>query len=147
MHFDSESSPGFAIGRVAYLIRSGMAAVLKNAGWPFSPEETQTLITLSDAGEPLSMNDLALLMIRDPTTVKRQLDRLVEQQFVERCASTDDARIVMIGLTRRGEQRLQKVLPLLDDLRKTALMGIKKSELEATLNVLRTMQKNLMNHR
>ncbi|QDT86904.1 MarR family winged helix-turn-helix transcriptional regulator [Gimesia chilikensis] len=147
MHFDSESSPGFAIGRVAYLIRSGMAAVLKNAGWPFSPEETQTLITLSDAGEPLSMNDLALLMIRDPTTVKRQLDRLVEQQFVERYASTDDARIVMIGLTRRGEQRLQKVLPLLDDLRKTALMGIKKSELEATLNVLRTMQKNLMNHR
>lgn len=147
MHFDSESSPGFAIGRVAYLIRSGMAAVLKNAGWPFSPEETQTLITLSDAGEPLSMNDLALLMIRDPTTVKRQLDRLVEQQFVERYASTDDARIVMIGLTRRGEQRLQKVLPLLDDLRKTALMGIKKSELEATLNVLRTMQKNLMKHR
>ncbi|EDL58904.1 MarR family winged helix-turn-helix transcriptional regulator [Gimesia maris] len=147
MHFDSESSPGFAIGRVAYLIRSGMATVLKNAGWPFSPEETQTLITLSDAGEPLSMNDLALLMIRDPTTVKRQLDRLVEQQFVERKASTDDARIVMIGLTRRGEQRLQNVLPLLDDLRKTALTGIKKSELEATLHVLRTMQKNLMEHR
>lgn len=147
MHFDSESSPGFAIGRVAHLIRSGMAAVLKNAGWPFSPEETQTLITLSDAGEPLSMNDLALLMIRDPTTVKRQLDRLVEQQFVERHASSDDARIVMIGLTRRGEQRLQKVLPLLDDLRKTALAGINKSELEATLNVLRTMQKNLTEHR
>ena len=147
MHFDSESSPGFAIGRVAHLIRSGMAAVLKNAGWPFSPEETQTLITLSDAGEPLSMNDLALLMIRDPTTVKRQLDPLVEQQFVERHASSDDARIVMIGLTRRGEQRLQKVLPLLDDLRKAALAGINKSELEATLNVLRTMQKNLTEHR
>lgn len=147
MHFDSESSPGFAIGRVAYLIRSGMATVLKNAGWPFSPEETQTLITLSDAGEPLSMNDLASLMIRDPTTVKRQLDRLVEHQFVERNASTEDARIVMISLTRRGEQRLQKVLPPLDDLRKLALAGVKKSELEATLNVLRTMQKNLTEHR
>jgi len=143
MHFDSESSPGFAIGRVAHLIRSGMAAVLKNAGWPFSPEETQTLVTLSDAGEPLSMNDLASLMVRDPTTVKRQLDRLVEQQFAERKASSDDARIVMIGLTRRGEQRLQKVLPLLDNLRKTALAGTKKSELEATMKVLRTMQKNL----
>ena len=93
------------------------------------------------------MNELASLMIRDPTTVKRQLDRLVEQQFVERNASTDDARIVMIGLTRRGKQRLQKVLSLLDDLRKTALAGIKKSELEATLNVLRTMQKNLTEHR
>jgi hypothetical protein len=32
-----------------------MAAVLKGAGWPFSPEETQTLITFSDAGQPLSM--------------------------------------------------------------------------------------------
>lgn len=146
MHFDSESSPGFAIGRVAYLIRSGMAAALKSAGWPFSPEETQTLITLLDAGDPLSMNDLASLMIRDPTTVKRQLDRLVEHQFVERNVSSEDARIVMIGLTRRGEQKLQKVLPLLDDLRKTALTGISKSELDATQDVLRKMQKNLTNH-
>ena len=143
MHFDSESSPGFAIGRVAYLIRAGMAAVLKNAAWPFSPEETQTLITLSDAGQPLSMNELASLMIRDPTTVKRQLDRLVEQKFVERTASAEDARIVMISLTRRGEQKLQKVLPLLDDLRKTALKGIAGSKLDATMDVLRTMQKNL----
>ena len=146
MHFDSESSPGFAIGRVAYLIRSGMAFVLKSAGWPFSPEETQTLITLSDAGHPLSMNELASLMIRDPTTVKRQLDRLVEQKFVERSVSSEDARIVMVGLTRRGEEKLQTVLPLLDDLRKATLKRISKSELEATQNVLRKMQKNLTKH-
>jgi DNA-binding MarR family transcriptional regulator len=123
-----------------------MAGVLKSAGWPFSPEETQTLITLSDSGEPLSMNELASRMIRDPTTVKRQLDRLVEQKFVERTVSSEDARIVMVGLTRRGEQRLQKVLPLLDDLRKTASKGISKSELDATQNVLRKMQKNLTKH-
>lgn len=143
MHFDSESSPGFAIGRIAYLIRSGMAAVLKSAGWPFSPEETQTLISLSDAGEPLSMSGLASLMIRDPTTVKRQLDRLVEQEFVERKASNDDGRIVMIGLTRHGRQRLQKVLPLLDDLRKETLTGLSKAELETTMRALRKMQENL----
>lgn len=146
MHFDSESSPGFAIGRVAYLIRSGMAAVLKDAEWPFSPEETQTLISLADAGGPLSMNELASLMIRDATTVKRQLDRLVEQKFVKRTASSEDARIVMVGLTRRGEQKLQTVLPLLDDLRKTALKGIPKSELKTTRNVLQQMQSNLTKH-
>ncbi|EKK01730.1 MarR family transcriptional regulator [Rhodopirellula baltica SH28] len=146
MHFDSESSPGFAIGRVAYQIRAGMAAVLKSAGWPFSPEETQTLITLSDSGQPLSMNELASLMIRDPTTVKRQLDRLVEQKFVERSVSIEDARIVMVGLTRRGEQKLQTVLPLLDDLRKATLKGVSKSELEATQSALRKMQKNLTKH-
>ncbi|MBB3206201.1 DNA-binding MarR family transcriptional regulator [Rhodopirellula rubra] len=146
MHFDSESSPGFAIGRVAYLIRTSMAAELKKAGWPFSPEETQTLISLLDAGEPLSMNELASLMIRDPTTVKRQLDRLVENQFVQRTTSSKDARSVMISLTRVGEQKLKRVLPLLDDLRKTALKGIPKSELHTTQNVLRKMQKNLTNH-
>ncbi|QDT10816.1 MarR family winged helix-turn-helix transcriptional regulator [Planctomycetes bacterium K23_9] len=146
MQFDSESSPGFAIGRVAYLIRSGMAAVLKSAGWPFSPEETQTLITLLDAGRPLSMNELAALMIRDPTTVKRQLDRLVQQKFAQRSEYSEDARIVMVGLTRRGERKLQTVLPLLDDLRKSTLNGISKSDLEATQNVLRKMQKNLTRH-
>ncbi|WP_404309748.1 MarR family winged helix-turn-helix transcriptional regulator [Neorhodopirellula lusitana] len=143
MHFDSESSPGFAIGRVAYQIRSAMATVLKNADWPYSPEETQTLITLADASEPLSMNELASLMIRDPTTVKRQLDRLVEHQFVQRNASSEDARIVMISLTRRGRQKLETVLPLLDDLRKAALKGISKSDLHAMQNALGSMQKNL----
>lgn len=146
MQFDSESSPGFAIGRVAYLIRTAMAAVLKEAGWPFSPEETQTLITLSDASGPVSMNELASLMIRDSTTVKRQLDRLVERKFVERTAASEDARVVMVGLTRRGEQKLQAVLPLLDDLRKTALKGIPKSELETTRNALQQMQSNLTKH-
>ncbi|WP_182869245.1 MarR family winged helix-turn-helix transcriptional regulator [Stieleria mannarensis] len=146
MQFGSESSPGFAIGRVAYLIRTGMSAVLKTAGWPFSPEETQTLISLLDAGRPLSMKELAALMIRDPTTVKRQLDRLVEHQFVQRNASSEDARIVMISLTRRGELKLQKVLPLLDELREVALQGISKSQLDATQDVLREMQNNLSNH-
>ncbi|KLU06846.1 Transcriptional regulator, MarR family [Rhodopirellula islandica] len=143
MQFDSESSPGFAIGRVAYLIRSEMASVLKGVGWPFSPEETQTLITLSDAGEPLCMSDLAAHMIRDPTTVKRQLDRLVEQQFVERSVSSEDARIVMVGLTRLGEKQLATVLPVLDELRKATLDGVSKTELDATQRVLRKMQKNL----
>jgi len=52
----------------------------------------------------------------------------------------------MVGLTRRGEQKLQTVLPWLDELRKTALKGIKKSELDVSQNVLRTMQTNLANH-
>ena len=90
------------------------------------------------------MNELASLMIRDPTTVKRQLDRLVQQKFVQRSESSEDARIVMVGLTRRGEQKLQTVLPLLDDLRETTLKGISKSELEVTRNVLRKMQANLL---
>lgn len=40
MQFDSESTPGFAIGRIAYLIRIRMTAVLQRADWPFTPEET-----------------------------------------------------------------------------------------------------------
>jgi len=32
-----------------------MAGMLKAAGWPFLPEETQSLITLLDIAEPVSM--------------------------------------------------------------------------------------------
>ncbi|PHQ32771.1 MarR family winged helix-turn-helix transcriptional regulator [Rhodopirellula bahusiensis] len=147
MHFDSESTPGFAIGRVAYLMRTRMAAVLKQADWPFTPEETQTLVTLADVGEPLSMSDLASRMVRDPTTVKRQLDRLVERKFIKRSVSPKDARIVMVGLTARGEQQLQTVLPLLDELRKCALQGITKTQVTEIQKVLQKMQSNLANHK
>lgn len=144
--FGSETSPGFAIGRVAYLIRTGMAAALKEVDWPFSPEETQAMISLLDAGEPLSMNELAKLMIRDATTVKRQLDRLVEKKYVQRSTPTDDARVVRIALTKLGKQKLHEVLSPLDDLRSMTLKGVSKSNLKVTMNVLRTMQQNLTNH-
>ena len=52
----------------------------------------------------------------------------------------------MISLNGRDEQKLQKVLPLLDDLRKTALKGLSKSELDTTRNVLSKMQKSLSKH-
>ena len=64
------------------------------------------------------MNELASLMIRDSTTVKRQLDRLVDQKFVKRSASTEDGRVVMVELTHRGRKRLRAVLPMLEWLAK-----------------------------
>lgn len=89
------------------------------------------------------MNDLASRMVRDPTTVKRQLDRLVDHKFIKRSVSSEDARMVMVGLTSRGEKRLQTVLPLLDDLRKHTLQGISKTQLNETMKVLQTIQNNL----
>ncbi|WP_168565287.1 MarR family winged helix-turn-helix transcriptional regulator [Crateriforma spongiae] len=146
MQFDSESTPGFAIGRIAYLMRIRMEAVLKQAEWPFTPDETQTLITLADMGEPLSMNDLASRMVRTPTTVKRQLDRLVDHKFIKRSVSPKNARILMVGLTSRGEKKLRTELPLLDDLRKSALQVITKTQVAEIQKVLQKMQSNLANH-
>ncbi|TWT50933.1 hypothetical protein Pla22_36760 [Rubripirellula amarantea] len=65
------TSPGFAIGRVALLIRSGLAAVLKSAGSPFSLEEKivdEHNTTLPDDGRLLFGTAVLTIGKADPAT-------------------------------------------------------------------------------
>ena len=83
------------------------------------------------------------MMMRDATTLTRQLYRLVERGFVARTPAESDRRIMLIALASGGRKELKKVLPILDGVRKRALAEISKSEIETTIRTLKRMQDNL----
>jgi len=58
---------------------------------------------------PIMISELARRMYLHPSTVIGILDRLDARGLVRRTRSTEDRRVVTVGLTRRGKERVKKV--------------------------------------
>jgi DNA-binding MarR family transcriptional regulator len=54
---------------------------------------------------PCRMRDLATLLRVDASTATRTVDRMVRDGLAERTSDADDARVVVVTATERGEQR------------------------------------------
>ena len=109
---DTNPRPQFNISRTAHLLHASLLAAFKEAEWDLSPEQTQGLLFLEDVRDPINMKDLAEEMMRDPTTLKRQLDALVDKELVRRTSPVHDRRQVQLELTAKGAAAAKKVRPL-----------------------------------
>jgi DNA-binding MarR family transcriptional regulator len=58
---------------------------------------------------PIMISELARRMYLHPSTVIGILDRLETRGLVKRARSTEDRRVVTVGLTRRGKETVKKV--------------------------------------
>jgi DNA-binding MarR family transcriptional regulator len=87
-------------------------AVTHKAG--LTPQHYQTLLAIkgSFGSEPASVGDLAeLLLVRHHTAVEL-VDRMAKLGLLSRKVDDDDSRRVLVGLTRKGEARLQALAKL-----------------------------------
>lgn len=144
IQFDHRTSPGFAIGRTAHLLRTAVRHAIDRAKIDLSPEETLILIGLASAGKPCSMGYFSEWMLRDATTLTRQIDRLVSKKLVKRQAGESDRRVTMIHLTNDGEKLIHSVFPVLNAVRERALANISLEEIATTIRTLQRMQANLL---
>lgn len=94
MKIDPEQSIGFLINRVAYLLKGHICQFVAEAGIKITAEELAILTGLAGQETEQSMNSLSTILGRDPTTLKRQLDGLVEAGLVQRMTSPKDRRVV-----------------------------------------------------
>jgi DNA-binding MarR family transcriptional regulator len=74
--------------------------------------EFTVLVELAEAPEhELRMCDLAAHLHLSPSGLTRRLDRLVRAGYVARQPSSDDRRVTLAVLTRRGQTKLAAVTP------------------------------------
>ena len=69
-----------------------------------------TLATLAEAA-PITINQLAELLVMDRTTLTRNLELLTKQHLV-RIEEGQDRRMRLVFLTQEGEQALRRAWPL-----------------------------------
>ncbi len=143
LDFDFDFSPAFTIGRVAHLMRNAISAAVKDAGIALSPEETQVLIRLSSSDHELRMTELAERMMRDATTLTRQVDGLVRKKIVQRTVSPNDRRVILVAITDEGKKAVKELLPVLDRVRKKAMQDIAPENAEILNKALLQMKDNL----
>ncbi|MCA9775590.1 MAG: winged helix-turn-helix transcriptional regulator [Candidatus Eremiobacteraeota bacterium] len=78
----------------------------REAGLP--PRQHQALLAIRGAksNEPLTVGDLANLLVSKPHTVSELVNRLEMQGLVMKCPGKQDARQVVIELTKEGVETL-----------------------------------------
>jgi DNA-binding MarR family transcriptional regulator len=89
--------------------------------------------------EGVSQVDISESTYKDPAAVTRIIDFLVKEALVERHMNEDDRRKFDVHLTLQGQATVDKIMPVVVQLRKTGIQGIERTALEnlkATLNII-----------
>jgi DNA-binding MarR family transcriptional regulator len=140
---DPKRAAGFLIGRVSHALSLRVREFLAEAELPLTAEEIATLTVIVHLKSPVRMGPLADLLGKDPTTLKRQLDGLVDGGLVARERSAEDGRAVVVAATEAGRKLTLTTLPLTLALRKRAMRGISKQDGETLVRTLLKMLDNL----
>jgi len=143
MEIDQEDYPGFSIGRTNYLFRVVVIDMLQRCKSSLNPEEAWILMVLQTHGGPLPTSELNGVMMRDPSTVTRQLNSLAKKNMIERRRNAADGRAVTLHLTRTGRAEMKRLNPAIRELRHRAFEGIDADDLEVMVKCLQKVQNNL----
>lgn len=139
-----QERPGFLISRLAYLFRLRIEDLLNDNDSELSAEESALLMVLVESGQPLRRGEFAEIMLRDKTTITRQLDGLVAKGLVRRKQDPCDGRAFLIFPTPKGTRQIKKLLPDAEALRESLKNGLTADEWAIGMQVMRQMKNNLL---
>jgi DNA-binding MarR family transcriptional regulator len=112
------------------------------AGTRLSIATWRVLAVLSNNGR-LRQIDIAEITSIDVSTLSRLITRLVHMGLVSRTRSAMSNREVVVELTPKAAALVVQLIPIADELQRTATQGLSKQDLIAVKRALRRMHENL----
>lgn len=141
---EQQERPGFLISRLAYFFRLRVEDLLAETNSELSAEESALLMVLVESGQPLRRGQFAEIMLRDKTTITRQIDGLEAKGLVQRIPDPSDGRAVLIHPTARGTRQISRILPGAQELRDCLKQGLTAEEWAVAMKAMRQMMDNLI---
>jgi MarR family transcriptional regulator for hemolysin len=130
----------FLLNDVARLLRT--CADQKAAEFDMTRAQWAVLARL-DRSEGLKQCDLAEMLDLQPITLTRLLDRLAENDLIERRADPNDRRAKRLYLKPAARPLLERLAQLGEELMAMALAGLNRESVERMLGELSTVKSNL----
>ena len=138
-----KNEPGFLVARTARRLKTHIRKFLTESKIQLTPEELAVLTAIAPLNSAKSMNTLAELLDRDPTTLKRQLNGLIKSKLVDRSYSAEDGRVVLISITDKGRALVESTMPMTLALKERTMKGVSESEKRVLVKALSKMLSNL----
>ena len=143
---DISGSITYHITKTGNILRRLAAKKIRDAGLDITPEESVLLNQLWDRGD-MSVAELARWSVKEPSTLSRQIDALVNKGYVSRHQNQSDRRSIFISLTPAGntlKQRFEKTgIRQLDRDFANSLGGDPGQLLQQLLDITRTALREL----
>lgn len=126
----------------ARLARTALAARLLDHGFYAGQDQIMLALAREDGQTPGSLAER--LGVRPPTITKT-INRLQAQGFVEKRASSSDARQAHIFLTDAGRETIRAIEKSVRKTEKQALKGLDKKDQKTLVKLLARIEANLSN--
>ncbi len=89
-----------------------------------------------------TQREIAETTFKDPAALTRILDILEKKQLVKRMASEGDRRSFEVHLTVSGSRLVNRMIPVVQDIRSKALQNVSVEELDMVKTVMKKMYNN-----
>ncbi len=124
----SESLPlGFMMERATRMIKLRFHQLFKEHGVDLTPEQWVIIDILKREGV-LSQKQLAEISFKDAPSISRLLDGLIQKGMIDKASDKQDKRATSICLTLKGDALVDKVKPLVMELRRQGVKGMDEDQ-------------------
>lgn len=144
-NFQLDQAIGMHVNRTAFLMTEEIARRFNKQGHAVTAQDFGILFRLSKGA--MTQVEIAVLMMRDKTTITRRIDALVKKQLVERKPDLNDRRYYRVCLTETGKQVLTALVPLVSDFQKELLSNIPGADKAVTIKTLKHISDQLISYK
>lgn len=143
MKHNVQKSVGQQLMLASRLYRARMAEFLTEIG--IFPGQEVVLQALSGS-DGATMGELSRSLRVRPPTVSKTITRLAAQGLVERRSREDDARIVLVALTKDGEAKLERIGELTSRMEEEIDTILDDKDAKRLRKLLRRLSKGMAKH-
>ena len=138
---ESDKPLGYMLGRSLRVFKYQMISEFKEKQIDVTFEQF-VILHLLNLNCDLIQRDLASQLQKDKSIIVRQINCLLDNQYVVRLTNKQDKRIKNLILTKKGFEILTQVKRIADEVSEKLLAGVSDADLETFRNVLMKIQEN-----
>ena len=131
----------FLIDRMMKRVKEYTLLTFRKHKFPVTKDQWVILKRISE-DDGSTQKEIAESTFKDPAALTRILDLLEKKGLVRRVSSAEDRRTYAIKLTVEGSRLVNKMIPIVQEIRAKALEGISNQELETIKSVMKKMHLN-----
>jgi len=132
---------GYMLGRSLRVFKNKMVSDCKEKDIDITFEQFYILHLLHSNCD-LIQRDLATQLQKDKSIIVRQINCLLDNQYVVRLTNKDDKRIKNLILTKKGFEILNQMKEIASELSNKLLSGVSQNDFEIFHKVLLKIQEN-----
>jgi len=140
-NIDFENSIGPWLGKTIKIVDFHLQEALSDSGIDLSKEQMIVLKKLHDQ-DGLHQNDLALITLRDKSTLTRLLAKMEKKKYILRKQCEEDKRANNVYLTDLGRETFIKTRPVIKQIIDLMQQNISKEEKDQMIDTLKKIQFN-----